>query len=202
MKKHLIVIGMTLMLLAVGLCGCTDINFGEVTQFSITTFKVEPSLIEAGDTANLSWVVMSAQIISIDNGIGNVSNIGNRIIMPTETTTYTLTATNSTSTKTATTQIIVRDETYYITPTLTFIKEDKATVNTLTVIAADPADLSWGDLELQIDGTATNHGKTGTVTAGTILDITALAGTGAYTIGIRHIPTNTLIGTYSFTAAS
>lgn len=87
-------------------------------------------------------------------------------------------------------------------PTLTFIKEDKATVNTLTVIAADPADLSWGDLELQIDGTATNHGKTGTVTAGTILDITALAGTGAYTIGIRHIPTNTLIGTYSFTAAS
>ncbi len=38
-------------------------------------------------------------------------------------------------------------------PTLTFIKEDKATVNTLTVIAADPSDLSWGDLELQ-NGTA------------------------------------------------
>ena len=75
-------------------------------------------------------------------------------------------------------------------PTLTFIKEDKAAVNTLTVIAADPADLSWGDLELQ-NGTA-----------GTILDISALAGTGSYTISIRHIPTNTLIGTYDFTAAS
>ncbi|GAG87051.1 unnamed protein product, partial [marine sediment metagenome] len=38
-----------------------------------------------------------------------------------------------------------------------------------------------------------------------ILDITTLAalvegdGTGAYTIAIRHVPTNTLIGTYAFT---
>ena len=90
-------------------------------------------------------------------------------------------------------------------PTLTFIKEDKAAVNTLTVISADPSDISWGDLELQngTAGTVLNHGQgTNTVTAGTILDISALAGTGAYTISIRHIPTNTLIGTYSFTAAS
>ena len=90
-------------------------------------------------------------------------------------------------------------------PTLTFQKNDKAAVNTLTVIAADPSDLSWGDIEVQNSTNATvlNHSfGTNTVTAGTILDITALAGTGAYTIGIRHIPTNTLIGTYSFTAAS
>ena len=89
-------------------------------------------------------------------------------------------------------------------PTLTFIKEDKSAVNTLTVIAADPADLAWGDLELQnaTAGTTLAHGETGTVTAGTVLDIATLAGTGAYTISIRHIPTNTLIGTYDFTAAS
>ena len=90
-------------------------------------------------------------------------------------------------------------------PTLTFIKDDKAAVNTLTVIAADPADLSWGDLELQngTAGSVIDHGQgTTTVTAGTILDIATLAGTGAYTISIRHIPTNTLIGTYDFTASS
>ena len=68
MNKKLIAFGITLLFLIVGFSGCTDIDFDEVTQFSITTFKVEPSLIEAGDTANLSWVVMSAQIISIDNG--------------------------------------------------------------------------------------------------------------------------------------
>ena len=111
MNKHLIVIVTAMLLLVVGLSGCTDIDFGEVTQFSITTFNVEPSLIEAGDTANLSWVVMSAQIISIDNGIGNVSNIGDRIIMPTETTIYTLIAKNGTKTITATTEIIVKNNT-------------------------------------------------------------------------------------------
>ena len=89
-------------------------------------------------------------------------------------------------------------------PTLTFQKDDKATVNTLLVIAADPSDLSWGDIEVQNStaGTVLAHGQTGTVTAGTLLDISALAGEGAYTIGVRHVPTNTLIGTYSFTAAS
>jgi len=89
-------------------------------------------------------------------------------------------------------------------PTLTFVKDDKATVNTLTVIAANPPDLQWGDIEVQnsTGGTVLAHGKTGTVTAGTVLDIAALAGTASYTIGIRHIPTNTLIGTYDFTASS
>lgn len=49
--------------------------------------------------------------MSIDNGIGNVSLTGNRIIMPNETTTYTLTATNSTTSITATTQIIITEST-------------------------------------------------------------------------------------------
>lgn len=87
-------------------------------------------------------------------------------------------------------------------PTITFQKEDKSSDNTLTVIAADPSDLLWGDLELQVDGSATAHGRSGTVTAGGILDISTIAGTGAYTISIRHIPTNTLIGSYDFTAGS
>jgi flagellin-like protein len=89
-------------------------------------------------------------------------------------------------------------------PTLTFVKDDKAAINTLTVIAADPSDLSWGDIEVlnSTSGTVLTHIQTGTVTAGTLLDISALAGEGAYTIGVRHVPTNTLIGTYSFTAAS
>ena len=109
MNKKLIAFGITLLFLIVGFSGCTDIDLGEVTQFSITTFQVEPMLIESGDTANLSWVVMSAQTVIIDNGIGNVSNIENRIIMPTETTMYTLVAKNGTKTLTATTEIIVKN---------------------------------------------------------------------------------------------
>ncbi|GAH01619.1 unnamed protein product [marine sediment metagenome] len=37
-----------------------------------------------------------------------------------------------------------------------------------------------------------------TVLAGDIIDITGIAGTGIYTITIRHIPTNTLIGEFDF----
>jgi len=114
MNKKLVTFGLMLVFLTVSFSGCSDLDLGnldEVTQFSITAFNVEPSLIEQGESANLSWTVMSAQSVTIDQGIGNVSNIGHRIIMPTETTTYTITAVNKTKTLTATTQIIVTEPT-------------------------------------------------------------------------------------------
>ena len=114
MNKKLVTFGLMLVFLTVSFSGCSDLDLGnldEVTQFSITAFNVEPSLIEQGQTANLSWTVMSAQSVTIDQGIGNVSNIGHRIIMPAETTTYTITAVNKTKTLTATTQIIVTEAT-------------------------------------------------------------------------------------------
>ena len=79
-----------------------------------------------------------------------------------------------------------------------FIKEDKAQDNKLTVVSVDPSELDWSDVELTVDWTAVDHGLMGTVTAGDILDISALAGTGSYTISIRHIPTNDLLGSYAF----
>ena len=114
MNKKLVTFGLMLVFLTVSFSGCSDLDLGnldEVTQFSITAFNVEPSLIEQGETANLSWTVMSAQSVIIDQGIGNVSNIGHRIIMPAETKTYTITAVNKTKTLTATTQIIVTEPT-------------------------------------------------------------------------------------------
>ncbi len=84
-------------------------------------------------------------------------------------------------------------------PTILFSQADQSATNTLTVISADPADMVWSDFDLQVDGIASDHGMSGTVTAGDIIDITAIAGTGAYTISLRHIPTNTLIGSWDFT---
>ena len=118
MKKVLILL-IAVMVISVGfLSGCADLPDEITDEMIIVSFNVDPSMIEVGESANLSWVVTGTDTtLTIDNGIGNVGLTGSRIIMPTETTTYALTATNSTSTKTATTQIIVRDETYYITPT-------------------------------------------------------------------------------------
>ena len=105
MFKKLISIGIIILFLIIGLSGCNDIK--DVNQFSITTFKVEPTQINVGEKTNISWEIMNAEIISINNGIGNVSNIGSRIIMPNETTMFTLTAQNENKTITATTEIIV-----------------------------------------------------------------------------------------------
>ncbi|MCJ7570952.1 MAG: hypothetical protein MUO82_03620 [Candidatus Thermoplasmatota archaeon] len=112
MKK---MINLLIILIIVSLIfsGCTDVNVPEITdeltkKMTIVTFTVTPSIIEAGSTANLSWVVTGSDTtVNIDNGIGSVSLTGYRIISPTQTITYKLTATNSTSTENATTQIIV-----------------------------------------------------------------------------------------------
>jgi len=110
--KFLLIFGIVVLLLFVGLSGCIDSEISEsILQFSITKFEVKPNIINQGEPANLSWVVVGAISVSIDNGIENVSLVGERIIAPTENTTYTLTAKNSTAILTATTQIIVTEST-------------------------------------------------------------------------------------------
>ncbi len=113
-KKYSLMIITVLVLIVSSISGCVDVDVPEdivdnIMQLSITNFVVEPSIITKGETANLSWTVINARTVSIDNGIGSVSLTGTRIIMPTGTTTYILTATNDTTTLTATTQIIVNE---------------------------------------------------------------------------------------------
>jgi len=108
MKKQLIISSIFLGFFLINFSGCMDLDVDEgFLQFSILNFEVEPTIIIEGDTANLSWTIIGGKSANIDNGIGNVSMSGCRIIMPESTTTYTLTATNGTTTVSATTQIIV-----------------------------------------------------------------------------------------------
>ena len=53
----------------------------------------DPSSIMAGETSTLTWETTYAENVSIDNGIGIVSESGSLEVMPQETTTYTITAT-------------------------------------------------------------------------------------------------------------
>lgn len=59
---------------------------------TITSFSAEPSSIERGQSATLSWSVSDASDITIDQGIGAVQSTGTRRVFPSDTTTYTLTA--------------------------------------------------------------------------------------------------------------
>jgi hypothetical protein len=107
MKKELVVIGVCLLCTLSVFSGCVNVP-EELTQFSIVSFDIEPGVINPGEFANLSWVVLSASSINIDNGIGNVALTGHRIIQPMQTTTYILTASNATLTKSATATITVK----------------------------------------------------------------------------------------------
>ncbi len=77
------------------------------------------------------------------------------------------------------------------TPNVQFVKDDIA--DTLTVASADPGDLDWEDLE--ITGTCTSDGLFGGTDVDAGNQITGCSGT----ITIRHIDTNTLLGTWTFT---
>jgi hypothetical protein len=109
MKKTVIVICICILSALSFLSGCINVP-KELTQFSIVSFDAEPGIIYQGEFANLSWVVMSASSVNIDNGIGSVALTGHRIIQPTQTTTYILAASNATTTKSATVTIIVNYE--------------------------------------------------------------------------------------------
>jgi len=111
-KKFIFMITTMSLLLVISFTGCMDVEVPkDILQFSISRFEVEPAVITQGETANLSWTIFGGKSAHIDNGIGNVSLMGSRVIIPDETTTYTLTVVNATTTLTATTQIIVNEYT-------------------------------------------------------------------------------------------
>jgi hypothetical protein len=196
MDKKLISTVLMFLLLILSFSGCTDSNIEEITQFSITSFKVEPSIITEGETANLSWFVFSAQTVSIDNGIGTVSNTGSRIIQPTENTTYTLTTHNKTKTLNASTQIIVNQKSgeedsendTEINPTLQFEKDDVR--DRLTLASVDPEGMKWSEFSIVGECNTSSLG-TYVVVGDTIRDCSGI-------IIISYISTNTLVDTWTF----
>ena len=109
--RNIIVVSAVCMVSIVSLFSGCVYEQKELTQFSILSFEVEPSIINKGDSANLSWVVLAATSVAIDNGIGGVALTGHSIVFPTQTTTYILTASNATMTKSATVTVTVSSPT-------------------------------------------------------------------------------------------
>jgi hypothetical protein len=72
----------------------------------ITSFTGNPSVINAGEQASFVWEITGATVLSIDNGVGDVTN-RTPLIVPSETKTYTITATNSAGSTSASTIITV-----------------------------------------------------------------------------------------------
>jgi len=185
----------------------------EITEISIASFEVTPSIINQGESANLSWVVTGATSVSIDNGIGSIALAGHRVIMPTVTTTYTLTALNAETSKEANVQIYVRVE--QPTPpqeTPNVACTTDATANKITVATAD-ANIKWKDIVITLDKAGATYQiyyANGTPIAP--VNTTAGAGVAQVTAGdyillstyignvkttLKYTPTNSLLGSWT-----
>ncbi len=73
----------------------------------ITSFAANLSNTTAGQPVTLSWVVSGATALSVDNGVGNVTNYNSATVAPLQSSTYNLTATNSAGSSTAAVRITV-----------------------------------------------------------------------------------------------
>ncbi len=71
------------------------------------TLSSDPSGINLGESATLTWTSANADNVSIDNGIGTVDPSGSVVVSPTSDTTYTITATGPGGTTSAQATITV-----------------------------------------------------------------------------------------------
>ena len=74
---------------------------------SILSFTANPGAVMWGQPATLTWQVNGATSISIDNGVGDVSNTQGARVSLRQSTTYTLTASNAAGSTTAQTTVLV-----------------------------------------------------------------------------------------------
>lgn len=74
----------------------------------IESFHADPVLISPGGSSNLSWSVVGAGLVEIDQGVGEVDLKGFTEVKPTQTTTYRLMAANGSINRSMTLKIMVQ----------------------------------------------------------------------------------------------
>jgi hypothetical protein len=72
----------------------------------IEYFDAKPVTISPGEASVLSWSVVGATTVEIDQGVGSVAFKGEMKVTPSETTTYTLTAVNGTRNRTRSVRVM------------------------------------------------------------------------------------------------
>ena len=150
----------------------------------ILSFDANPRTIIAGESAILEWTTSDATEVTIDNGVGAVSDdaAGSRSVSPTETTTYTLTAIGASGTTNATRTVTV---TVRQVPEIVSFE---ATLDPNTT-GGETYELSWTTnhaTRVTIDNGVSASARNGSVTVrpstGTTYTLTAIGQGGAATM--------------------
>lgn len=74
----------------------------------IESFHADPVAVSPGVASNLSWSVVGASRVEIDQGVGEVALKGFKQVKPSATTTYMLTAVNGSINRSTNLKIIVQ----------------------------------------------------------------------------------------------
>ena len=160
MGRKIPVVFLTSCLLFVFLSGCTNNQPSNDQHLTISSFVVTPTTINSGESTNLSWTIQGATSASIDNGIGAIPLTGFRIIVPSETTTYTLTAVNGTSSQQATVQVEVSssEDLPQQTPTISMTPDTSNSNVMIMINSVSTGSCAWSDITYTlIDRTNTSQ---------------------------------------------
>src|SRR5207245_2168972 len=109
-------------------------------------FNAAPASINTGASTTLNWNVTGASTVTLDNGVGDVSNTTFKSVAPSSTVTYTLTASNGGGTVTAKTTV-----------TVTFTDTQAPSVPVMLSAVAKSAN----EIDLTWNGSTDNVGVTG-----------------------------------------
>jgi hypothetical protein len=74
----------------------------------IEFFDAKPVVVSPGEKSNLSWSVIGADKVKIDQGVGEVTLKGSKQVSPSETTSYTLMAVNGTINRSINVRVLVQ----------------------------------------------------------------------------------------------
>jgi len=102
-----------------------------------TACSVSPTTISSGESATITYAASNADTVSINQGIGTVPSSGTRVVMPTESTTYTLTANNARGPVTCNVSVTVNSGTAQAPRIIAF------TANPSTITAGQSSTLTW-----------------------------------------------------------
>jgi len=110
----------------------------------ITTFSASPGSIDSGETSTLTWDVIGAKSININQGIGGVASKGSTQVAPADTAIYTLRADSDYGSVTKSVTVTVTAT----TPTGPAITTDPPEIKTFSasrnsIVSADTVTLTW-----------------------------------------------------------
>ena len=122
----------------------------------INSFSATPDSILAGESSELGWDVSGADVVSIDQGVGEVDETGTSSVTPDVDTLYTLTASNAGGTVSASAIVVVSEaapeEEDAPDLVVTAITRDGSTVK-YTIKNQGTADAGPSNSRLFVDGT-------------------------------------------------